>query len=73
MRLGVHFAAQDLLRACHGECGDLVAQLLARARDFLLDFGLDRRLFPLAFLTCHQLNLLDHLRRAFFRLAQNFR
>jgi hypothetical protein len=49
MRLGVHFAAQDLLGAGHGERGDLVARLLARARGFLLDLGLGSGLFAFAF------------------------
>ena len=36
VRLGVHFASQDLFGAGYRERGDLVAQLLARARHLLL-------------------------------------
>ena len=61
MRLRVDVALQDLRRAGDREIGDLVAQLLLRARDFLLDLGLRRGEDAVGFGLRLDLRLLDRL------------
>src|SRR5687767_10155674 len=71
VRLGVDFAPQDLLGAGDRERGDLVAQLLARARYLLLDLGLGGRLFAVAFFLGGIARLFDHLRGALLGLGDH--
>src|SRR5882762_7719219 len=71
MRLGVDLAAQDLLRAGNGERGDLLAQHLLRARDLLVDIGLGGGEDALGLGPGGGLRLLEHLRIALFRGADD--
>ena len=64
MRLGVDFAAQDLLRAGDGERGHAIAQLLAGAGQSLIDLGLRRGLFPRPLVLGGAARLVDELRAA---------
>src|SRR5688572_21434512 len=70
VRSGVDFPPQDLRGAGHGERGDVVAQLLARARHFLLDLSLGRGLFPCPFFLRGVLRFLDHLPGALLGLRK---
>src|SRR5512139_2132216 len=73
VRLGVDLATQDLLGAGHRQRGDVVAQLLARARYFLLDLRLCRCLLAVALVLRRNLRLLDHLRGALLGLRDDVR
>jgi hypothetical protein len=70
--LRVDFTAQDLLRAGHGQHGNLLAQGFACAVGFLRDVGLGGRQLTVAFFLGSQLGFLDDLRCTLFSLGNYF-
>ena len=72
MRPRIDLAPQNLLGAGDRERGDVVAQVLARARELLLNLGLGRGLLAVALFLRGAARLVDELRCALLGLSQDF-
>src|SRR5205085_10669096 len=71
VRARIHLATQNLLGTGDRKRGDAVAQFFARARHFLVNFGLSGGELAIAFLPCLLPRVVDQLLTALFRLRQD--